>query len=87
MVLPTAEVGNKMQSLIRNRFGYYYYFIFLLFTEQLWLFNGQVDDSPAGDFFHPLNITQHGYHPSLTTRGRERVYVLEVRIEPGDLNP
>ena len=38
-------------------------------------------------FFHPLNGTEHGSHPSLTTRDRELVSVLAVRIEPGDLNP
>ena len=37
-------------------------------------------------FFHPLNGSGHGSHPSLTTRDRELVSVLEVRIEPGDLN-
>ena len=35
-------------------------------------------------FFHPLNGTEHGSPPSLTTRDRELVSVLEVRIEPGD---
>ena len=52
------------------------------------LFNGQVEDSTAGDyFFYPLASTEHGSQPSLTTRDRELVSVLEVRIEPGDLNP
>ena len=37
-------------------------------------------------FFPPLNKTEHGSQPSLTTRDRELVSVLEVRIEPGDLN-
>ena len=37
-------------------------------------------------FFHPLNGTKHGSPPSLTTRDREMVYVLQVRIEPRDLN-
>ena len=36
--------------------------------------------------FHPLNGTEHGSPPSLTTRDRELVSVLEVIIEPGDLN-
>ena len=36
--------------------------------------------------FPPLNGTEHGSQPSLTTRDRELVSVLEVRIEPGDLN-
>ena len=61
-------------------------FVFGQFSEQLWLFNGQVEDSTAGDFFYPLNGTEHGSQPSLTTRDRELVSVLEVRIEPGDLN-
>ena len=34
-----------------------------------------------------LTGTEHGSQPSLTTRDRELVSVLEVRIEPGDLNP
>ena len=38
-------------------------------------------------FFPPLNGTEHGSQPSLTTRDRELVSVLEVRIEPGYLNP
>ena len=38
-------------------------------------------------FFYPLTGTEHGSQPSLTTRDRELVSVLEVRIEPGDLNP
>ena len=37
--------------------------------------------------FSPLNGTAHRSQPSLTTRDRELVSVLEVRIEPGDLNP
>ena len=38
-------------------------------------------------FFHPLNATEHGSPPPLTTCDRELVSVLEERIEPGDLNP
>ena len=37
--------------------------------------------------FHPLNGTEHWSPPSLTTRDWELVSILEVRIEPGDLNP
>ena len=37
-------------------------------------------------FFLPTAGTEHGSQPSLTTRDRELVSVLEVRIEPGDLN-
>ena len=63
------------------------FFVFVSLSEQLWLFNGQVNDSTQGDFyFHPLNGSEHGPHPSLTTRDRGLVSVLEVRIEPGDLN-
>ena len=57
------------------------------FSEQLWLFNGQVEDSIARDFFYPLNGAEHGSQPSLTTSDRELIYVLEVIIEPGNLNP
>ena len=45
-----------------------------------------MDDPTAGDLFYPLNGTEHGSQPSLTTRDRELVSVLEVKIEPGDLN-
>ena len=38
-------------------------------------------------FFYPLNGAESGSQPSLTTRDRELISVLEVRIEPGDLNP
>ena len=38
-------------------------------------------------FFYPLTGTELGSQPSLTTRDRELVSVLEVRIEPEDLNP
>ena len=63
------------------------YYFFLQFSEQLWLLNGQVEDSTAGDyFFYPLSGTELGSQPSLTARDRELVSVLEVRIEPGDLN-
>ena len=42
---------------------------------------------PQETFFCPLNGTEHRSQPSLTTRDRELVSVLEIRIEPGDLNP
>ena len=42
---------------------------------------------PRRLFFYPLNGTEHGSQPSMTTRDRKLVSVLEVRIEPGDLNP
>ena len=72
--------------------GVFFFLLFCLFfgsfSEQLWLFNGQVEDSTAGDyFFYPLTGTEHGSQPFLTTRDRELVSVLEVKIEPGDLNP
>ena len=50
-------------------------------------FNGQIQDSTVWDAFHPLNDTENGPTPSLTTRDRELVSVLEVTLEPGDLNP
>ena len=62
--------------------------VLVLFSEQLWLVNGQVEDSTVGDFFFTHLIgTEHGSPPCLTTRDRELVSVVEVRIEPGDLNP
>ena len=48
-------------------------------SEQLWLFNGEVEDSTDGDFFHPINGSEHGSPPSLTTRDKELVSVLELR--------
>ena len=64
-------------------------FGFLQFSEQLWLFNGQVDDSTAEDFFftHLTGKSVGPIHPCMTTRDRELVSVLEVRIERWDLNP
>ena len=52
----------------------------------------QVEDSHRRTlFFNPLNGREDGLRmvnpPSLTTRDRELVSVLEVRIDPGDLNP
>ena len=41
---------------------------------------------PHETFFYPLNGAEHGSQPSLTPRDRELVSVLEVRIDPGDLN-
>ena len=37
--------------------------------------------------FYPLNGAEHGSQPFLTTLDRELVSVLEVKIDPGDLNP
>ena len=36
---------------------------------------------------HPINGKEHGSQPSLATRDRELVFVLEVIIEQRDLNP
>ena len=41
---------------------------------------------PLVSFFHPLNGTEHGSPPFLTTCDRELVSVLEVSIESEDLN-
>ena len=57
-------------------------FVLALFSEQLWLLNGQVDDATVGNFFHPLDGTEHGSPPSLTTHDRELASVIEIRIEP-----
>ena len=38
-------------------------------------------------FFCSLDGTENGSPPFLTTCDRELVSVLEVRVEPGDLNP
>ena len=48
---------------------------------------GHVEVSTVRDFFHPLNGTETRAPPSLTTRDRELVSVIEVRIEPWELNP
>ena len=58
--------------------------VLVVFSEQLWLFNGKVKGSTLGDFFHPLNGPELGPPPALTARGRELVSVLQVRNEPGD---
>ena len=68
------------------RMSYSIYFLFLLlssFLNSCGCSNGQVEDSTAGDFFYPLNSTEHRSQPSLTTRDRELVSLLEVRIKPG----
>ena len=61
--------------------------VLVQFSELLCLFSGRVEDSIVGKKIHPLNGTEHGSLPYLTTRDRELVSVLEVRIEPGDLHP
>ena len=66
--------------------GYWRFIFFAQVSEQLWLFNGQVEDSTICCFFNPLKDTEHRSPPCLTTLDRELVSVLEVRIEPGDLN-
>ena len=38
-------------------------------------------------WYGSLYSTEHGSQPSLTTRDRELVSVLEGRIKPGDLKP
>ena len=42
----------------------YILFSFSVVSEQLWLFNSQVEDSIVGDkfVFHPLNGTEDGLH-------------------------
>ena len=42
---------------------------------------------PQETIFYPLTGTDLGSQPSLTARDRDLVSVLEVRIEPGDLDP
>ena len=42
---------------------------------------------PQETIFFSLTGTECGSQPSLTTRDRELVSVLEVRIEPRDMNP
>ena len=84
-----ADVWNLL-SVNFHIYYYYYFFFFILvqFSELWWLFNGQVEDSTVEDlFFYPLNGTEHGSAPSLTTHDRELISVPEVRMVPGDLNP
>ena len=38
-------------------------------------------------FFYPLTSTEHWSQPSLTTHDKELISILEVRIDPWDLNP
>ena len=42
---------------------------------------------PLRLFCYALTGTEHGAQPSLTCHDLELVSVLEIRIEPGDLNP
>lgn len=57
-------------------------FGFNVICEQLWLSNFKVEDSTDGEFFHPINGSEHGFPPSLTTRERELVFVLEAIVMP-----
>ena len=66
---------------------YFFFNYRYFFAEQLWPFNnGKVEVSTV-DVFSPLNGTEHGSAPSLTTRDTELVSNLVVRIELWDLNP
>ena len=46
-----------------------------------------MEDFILGYFFHAHNGTVDGSPPSLTTRARELVSILEVRIKPAGLEP
>ena len=83
---PLAHIPGTCSFIFSSIFSNSFLFVIGQFFEQLWLFNGQVEDFTAVDFFYALNGTEHGSQPSLTSRVRELFYVLEVRIEPGDLN-
>ena len=72
--------------MIRGLLTIVFFLAFVLFSEQLLLFDGRVEDSPKETFFHPLNGTELGSLPSLITRDREQFSVLEVRIEPKDMD-
>ena len=45
---------------------------FSIFSDHLWLFSGQVEDSTdAVEDFYAINGSEHGYPSSLTIRDRE----------------
>ena len=75
---PTKE--NVLLRFVCFVFGSFYSLL-------LGLFNGSRRLHRRRLFFYPLTGTEHESQPILTTRDRELVSVLEVRIEPGDLNP
>ena len=70
---------------------FYFIFIFVLFWGSFLNSCGcstvKSKTPPQETIFYPLTGTEHESQPSSTTRDRELVSVLEVRIEPGDLNP
>ena len=66
--------GGKLLKALQS---FFVNSLFFYSSEQLWLFNGQVVDSTAGDyFFYPLTGAEHGSQPCLTTRDRELVSVI-----------
>ena len=85
-ILFRFDVSYKAIKIFVYIFKKYIYFLFVCFWV-VFVNSHQVEDSTAGDFFYPLNDTEHGFQPSLTSRDSELVSVLEDRIEPGDLNP
>lgn len=42
-------------------------------SEQLWRFNGQVEDSSDGNFFHPINGTEQGSLQPLAIRDKQKI--------------
>ena len=45
------QIQNGSHTHIYNRS--FFFLVLALFSEQLWLFNGQVDDSTVGDYILP----------------------------------
>ena len=93
--LSKSLLQSKASHIITNAATYikkvhllFFIFVFcVVFLNSCGCSTAKLMTPPQETFFHPLNGTEHGSHPSLTTRDRELVTVLEVRNEPGDLNP
>ena len=85
--IPLEKAKNK------KIYKYIVLFLFVCFCFWVVIWTGVTVQRPSRRlhsrrlFFYPLAGTEHGSQPSLTTRDRELVSVLEVRIEPGNLNP
>ena len=78
-----------MTSRLNNEFTFVFCLVLFLdsFLNSCGCSTAKSKTRPKETIFYPLTGTEYGSQPFLTTRDRELVSVLEVRIEPGDLNP
>ena len=90
-----VALGNRgmtveaAREIVKSGEPWYIWFLFLgSFLNSCGCSTAKSKTPPQGTIcFYPLTGTELGSQLSLTTRDRELVSVLEVRIEPGDLNP